>query len=282
MLCRLELNQLSVVGVSVGGVYTSIHVPELSAVFDAGMAPRSFVGARYLFLSHGHADHVGALPAMIGVRGLSRQPAPMTFLPKEIEGDLTEGLAAFNRGQRRVLEVPTVGLVPGQVHALESDMHVRCFRTLHSVPSLGYQIFRKVAKLRPEFLELEGSRIAELRRQGADLFETVERLELAYVTDTLIDVLDENPSVYGSRVLILECTFLDESKSRSESRAKYHIHLDEIIERAELFQNEHVVLMHFSQSYRPRTVHEILQQRLPPRLLGRVSALCPRSGMWPG
>ncbi len=282
MLTQLDLDQITIIGVSVGGVYTAIHVPELSAVFDAGMAPRSFVGARYLFLSHGHADHIGALPALLGVRGLCRAPAPLTFVPEEIKGDIADGLAAFSRGQRRALELPMVGMAPSQEAALYGDLHVRCFRTIHSVVSLGYQLFRRVEKLRPEFLGLSGAEIARHKKEGRNLFHSVERLELAYVTDSLVDVLDDHPSLYESRVLILECTFVDTEKSKEESRRKYHVHLDEIIDRADRFQNQHLVLMHFSQAYRPREVREILKRRLPPQLRKRVTALCPSGGVWPG
>lgn len=282
MLTRLELDQLNLVGISLGGVYTSILVPELSVILDTGIAPRSFVGARYLFLSHGHADHMGALPALIGVRGLAHQPAPLTFLPQEIEADIQEGVAAFNRGQRRAIEFTTCGMLPGQVEALNNDLCVRAIRTLHSVPSLAYVFFRRVSKLKREFQSEPGERIAQLRREGADLFEMIERLELAYVTDSLIDVLDQNPQLYQCRVLILECTFLDDRKSTDEARSKGHVHLDEIIERAEHFQNEKIVLMHFSQTYRPSDVHHILKSRLPAVIRDRVSALCPSSGVWPG
>jgi len=266
----------------VGGVYTSLLVPELSAIFDAGLAPRSFVGAKFLFLSHGHADHIGALPSLIGIRGLSHQPAPTTFMPSEIVEDISAGLLSFSRGQRRAIDVPIVGMSPGDDVQLGADLYVRALRTLHSVPSLAYVLYRRVDKLKAEFWGRNHEEIAQLRRHGAPLFEQVERHELAYVTDTLVDVLDQNPELFSVRNLVLECTFLDEKKSRVDSRGKFHIHLDEIIERAEQFENERIVLMHFSQSYQPVGVHRILATRLPPALRERVVALCPTHGTWPG
>ncbi len=282
MLTRLSIPPLSLVGVSVGGVYTALHVPELSVLLDAGMSPRSFVGAETLLLSHGHADHIGALPALIGVRGLSHAPAPRTFLPREIEKDVAEGVEAFSRGQHRRLELPLVPVEPGDEYALGADLHVRVFRTRHSVPSVGYLLFRKVNKLRAEFKQLAPSELSRRRKAGDDLFFTEERRELAYATDTLIDVLDENPCLYDTRTLILECTFLDEKKGKEDTRKKCHVHLDEILERADLFQNEHLVLMHFSQGYRPRDVHEILKRRLPSNLATRVKVFAPQNGPWPG
>lgn len=282
MLTRLELGNSRLSGISLGGVYTTLHVPEFSCIFDAGIAPRSFVGAEHLFLSHNHADHVGALPALIGVRGLARQPAPVIYAPEESIQALSDGLAAFNRGQHRQMHLHFVPCAPGSEGLLYGDLHYRAFRTLHSVPSLGYQLFRRVKKLKEEFHELPPIEIATRRKRGDDMFEEVERLEFAYATDTLIDVLDREPTLYRSKTLVLECTFLDDKKSMDGARAKSHVHLDEIIARAERFENEHLVLMHFSQLYQPRQVHDILKSRLPPELASRVRVLAPKNGTWPG
>ena len=282
MLTKISLGKHSLTGVSLGGVYTSLCVPELSSIFDIGIAPRSFVGPEHLFLSHAHADHIGALPALIGVRGLAKQPAPKIYAPIEIVEDIREGLAAFSRGQRTKLPIEIFPCEPGSEYALHGDLFARSFRTLHSVPSLGYQLFRRVNKLRPEFHSLSGEEIGARRREGADMFDQVERLEFAYATDTLIDVLDQEPSLYSSKILVIECTFLDERKSIDGARQKSHVHLDEIIERASLFENEHLVLMHFSQLYQPREVHQILKSRLPTRLESMVRVFAPKNGPWPG
>jgi ribonuclease Z len=95
-------------------------------------------------------------------------------------------------------------------------------------------------------------------------------------------VLDNNPELYESKVLVLECTFLDERKSLEASRAGCHIHLDEILERAEQFKNETLVLMHFSQLYKPREVEEILNRRCPEALRQRIVPFLPPVNRWPG
>lgn len=282
MLTRVQAGRYSLQGVSVGGVYTSLFVSELDSIFDIGIAPRSFVGAKHLFLSHGHADHVGSFVSMLGVRGLSRTEAPRTFLPRELHADLAESVAALNRAQRRGVPVTFLPMDPESVEPLYGDLFVRAFRTQHTIPSLGYELFRRVSKLRAEFVGLPPAEIRARRLRGDDLFDESERSEFAYATDTLIDVLDAHPRLYRARTLVLECTFLDDRKGRSECREKGHVHLDEIVERASLFENEAVVLMHFSQLYQPAEVRRVLASRLPEGLRERVVVFAPSSGPWPG
>ena len=283
MLSELRAGPFTVKGLSVGGIYTSLHVPELGAVLDVGLAPRSFAGCDHVFLSHGHVDHAGALATQLGTRKLiGKDGAPRLYLPEEIVAPITDMIGAMGRMQRRPLAVDVQPMRPGSEHQLRPDLWVRAFRTYHPVPSLGYQFLRRVSKLRPEFKSLPGDEIRTRRLAGDDLFFTAEHLELAYATDTLVKVLDSEPSLTTSRVLVLECTFLDERKSMADVRAGCHVHLDEIIERADQFQNEHLVLMHFSQMYKPREVEQILASRLPPSLASRTHAFVPPTQDWPG
>lgn len=283
MLTTVKAGPYTIRGISVGGVYTSLSVPELGAVLDAGVPPRSFISARQLFLSHGHLDHAGGLAGLLGIRALmSCHRVLQVFMPAQIVDSVHAMLRASAGLQRYELEIDAVPMHPGQEIQLRPDLWVRAFRTFHPVPSLGYQFFRRVQKLRPEFAGLPGPEIGRRRKAGEDLFDEVDRLELAYATDTLIRVLDAEPSLLDSKVLILECTFLDERKSLAASRAGCHIHLDELLERADDFRNQHLVLMHFSQIYKPREVVHILRERCPPALFQRIVPFAPERGDWFG
>mgnify|MGYP003632598067 CR=1 FL=1 len=283
MITRITAGDLTLRGVSLGGVYTSIFCPELRAVFDVGIAPRSSAGADFIFISHGHVDHVGALSSLLGIRALvGKKKPPKLFLPTEIETPVLRALEAMTEMQRYDLAINPVAMSPGDLAPMRGDLEVRAFQTHHVVPSLGYSLVRRIKKLKEEFQGLAGPEIAEKKRAGEDLFRVIERVELSYCTDTLIQVLDNNPELYQSRVLVLECTFLDERKPVKLARAGCHIHLDEIIERAEKFENEHLVLMHFSQLYKPAEVVEILDRRCPPSLRERIIPFVPTSKNWPG
>lgn len=283
MLTTVRAGPFTVKGLSIGGVYTALAVPELGVGLDVGLAPRSLAGVRHLFLSHGHVDHSGALATLMGVRGLiGVRPRLKLYLPAEIVEPIQQALAAMTSLQRYDLSVDAVPMQPGDEVAMHSDLSVRAFRTLHPVPSLGYQFLRKVKKLRPELHGAPGVEIERRRREGEDVLQETERLEVAYATDTLAKVLDREPDLYRSRLLILECTFLDDRKPIEEAWAGCHIHLDDLLERADLFQNEHLVLMHFSQIYRPDEIREVLRRRCPPGLFARIVPFAPAENVWPG
>lgn len=282
MLTTVKAGPYTITGVSIAGMHTSLFVRELGVLFDVGMALRSCAGAEHVFLSHGHADHSGALVTLLGMRGLLRMPAPRVHLPAELASSTLQALELLSQNQRHAFALDVDAMMPGDERVLRPDLQVRAFRTHHTGPSLGYQFFSRVQKLKPEHLSLSGKDIAERRLRGDDIFYLEERLELAYATDTLLRVIDTMPSLLETRVLILECSFLDERKGIEASHAGGHVHLDELIERADAFQNEALVLMHFSQMYAPRDVHRILERRCPRALWERIIVFAPTQGPWPG
>lgn len=280
-ITEVKAGNYTVRGISVAGVYTCLQIPELGVVLDAGIPLRAFAGGDNFFLSHGHADHLGGLIGMLGIRGMMNKPElPRLFMPKAIQADLNQALAHITKIQRYDLSVQGVGVEAGDEHVVAGSLLVRAFQTHHPVPSVGYQFFRRAKKLKAEFLHLEGAEIGRRRKAGEALFDDEEQLEVAYATDTLLRVLDTSPSILRSKVLILECSFLDERKDLAASQAGCHIHLDELLERAGEFQNEHLVLMHFSQIYKPAETHAILKRRLPQQLWERTRVFAPEHGSW--
>ncbi len=283
MLTQVRAGRYTVRGISVGGIYTTLHVKELDVLLDVGLAPRAFAGVKGLFLSHCHADHAGALHTLIGTRMLTCGNRKLRlYAPAQNVDTLRIMIDHISAMQRYEARVELIGLEPGDEVSLHGDMFARAFRTFHPVPSLGYVFFRRVNKLRPEYQGLDGRQIREHRLAGDDIFDTVEHAELAYATDTLPKVLEEEPSLFDVRTLILECTFLDERKSRELAHKSCHVHLDDLLPHADRFNNETLVLMHFSQLYKPSEVHDILAARCPDSMRSRLAVFAPRKGSWPG
>ncbi len=283
MITTVSAGALTIRGVSVGGIYTALAVPELGLGFDLGIPLRSLAGIDTLLLSHAHADHVGALGSFLGLRALHGRTSPLrVVLPAEAAAPLTNALSALSELQRWPLEIAPVPMRDGEVVALRGDLEVRAFKTFHPVPSLAYLLVRRIAKLRPELHGLPGPEIAKRRKAGEEVHVFEERPVLAYVTDTLVTIYDHHPELLRCPVLVTECTFLDERKSLVASRAGCHIHLDELLERADAITAEHVVLMHFSQLYVPREIPGILDRRVPPALRARMIPFAPVADGWPG
>lgn len=169
----------------------------------------------------------------------------------------------------------------GATAPVRHDLHVRAIGTHHTVPSLGYVLYRRIPKLKATFQTLPGAEIGRLRKSGAAIFDVTERPLIAYVTDTLPRVLDTHPELLRVPVLLLECTFVDERKSVANARAGGHIHLDDLLPYAEAFENQAVVLMHFSQIYKPPEIREVLAKRCPPTFLSRLVPFLPDAADWP-
>ena len=282
-MVSLNAGPYTIQGVSVAGVYTSPRAPELGVVLDAGVPLRSFAGTDRIFLSHAHADHAAGLASLLSIRNLVGRKSAQLHLPEELVEELSTALGSLSRMHRAELQVDFIPMAAGATLPLVNDLHVRAFRTHHPVASLGFQFLRRVRKLRAEFLALPGAEIAQRRKNGdTTLFEETDHLELAYATDTLSRVLTTSPTLLQSRVLILECTYLDQQHTVADARQRAHIHLDELLERAGEFQNEHLVLMHFSQTHQPSQVHAILREKLAPRLKPALHIFAPESGEWFG
>ena len=97
MLSEIRAGAVTIRGVSVGGIYTALHIPEYDVALDVGLAPRSFAGVRTLLLSHGHVDHAGALSTLLGIRALQGHPSPLrVIMPAEIVDHVVAALEAMS------------------------------------------------------------------------------------------------------------------------------------------------------------------------------------------
>ena len=76
-------------------------------------------------------------------------------------------------------------------------------------------------KLKPEYQDLSGDKIRDLRLAGTEVSAKIRRPIVAYLGDSAPGGLDDNPAMYEAKMLICELTFVapDHRKIRSTSSA---------------------------------------------------------------
>jgi ribonuclease Z len=269
---KLIVGGMTVEGVSTAGVQTSFRLPELGVCIDIGTCPPGHAAMNDLLLTHGHPDHCGSLLHYLGLRKLQGMLGGRIFAPTEILPELAALVAAGERLQRQSFDVELIGVSPGQsVPLRRRNLFARAFANNHVVPGVGWTVVEQRHALRPELSHLSGPEIAELRKCGQEVTHSREVPLVTYVGDTRPDVLEREPLVRQSTVLLMECTFLDDRRGLDAARAGGHTHLRELAELAPLLTNEHVVLVHLSMRYRASEVLELVRAAFPPELLARTT-----------
>lgn len=277
----LNLGTLSVTGVSLGGVYTSLAVPTYGICFDVGAALRTHISYQHLFLTHCHSDHVGALTSFLGMRDLMGAKPLTIYVIAEDAGLILDAIELASKLGRYRPKVEVVALRPGDVVDLGRGRTVRAFAAHHVLPCLGYQVTRQVQKLKAKFVGLPGESIAALRanRPVDEVFDLTDVNEFSFVTDTTADVFISEPSILESKVLMCESTFLCDEYGPERARNYSHMHAQEIAAYTRGFQGTDLVLTHFSLVYSPDKVREHVAHQFRDHSFN-VHAFAPEENSW--
>ncbi|HEV8059866.1 MAG TPA: MBL fold metallo-hydrolase, partial [Gemmataceae bacterium] len=261
---------LTIEGYSRAAVQSYWRIPELKIGFDLGAQPWDFMGTPCWFITHTHLDHVAALPIYVARRRMMRMEPPTIYVPQEAIEDVRRLLVIMQRLDRGRMHCELKGLEAGAEIELSRELVVSCFATTHTIPSLGYIVWDRRHKLKPEFSNLPGDKIRDLRLGGTAVTREVRTPILAYTGDTSPGGLDNCPAVYDARILITEVSFI-RAKHRREKIHKFgHMHLDDVLERADRFKNELLIFSHFSTRYQPDEVRRVFERKLPPELSKKV------------
>jgi ribonuclease Z len=211
------------------------------------------------------------------MRDLLNMAPPEYWVPAENEDDFRQLMDVWRRLDRADLPCEIRPMSPGDAVEIGQNRLVRAFRSIHRVPCIGYALCAKKEKLKAEFKVKSSSELRELRLKGVPITERQEWAEVAFCGDTTIDVVDNEELVRKARLLVLEVTFLDDRVSVESARKHGHVHLDEVIARADAFENEVILMTHFSSRYPRYQIEEILKRRLPEGLRERVVPLMPKA-----
>jgi ribonuclease Z len=261
---------LTIEGYSRAAVQSYWRVPELKLGFDLGAQPWDFMGTPTWLVTHTHLDHIAALPVYVARRRMMRMEPPTIYVPTDAVEDVRRLLLIMQRLDRGRMLCHLNGIQPGQEIGLSREHVVTAFATTHTVPSVGFLVWERRNKLKEEYHGLPGDRIRDLRLSGVEVTREVRTPLLAYTGDTSPGGLDNYPPVYEAKVLITELSFIRPNHRREKIHKFGHIHLDDVLDRADRFKNELIICAHFSTRYHPREVKQYVTAKLPPGLRERL------------
>jgi len=261
---------LTIEGYSRAAVQTYWRIPELKLGFDMGGSPWSFMGTNTFFISHGHLDHMAALPVFVARRRMMKMEPPTIYVPAKIHDQVWKMLNAWRQLDRGRMICNLVPVADGDEFELSRERVVTVFDTVHTVPSVGYLVWDRRRKLKEDLVGVDEDEIRKRRLGGEDVTREVRMPLVCYCGDTAPAGLDNYDPVFQSRVLITEMTFFRPDHRKDKIHKFGHTHLDDIIERAERFENELIILAHFSTRYHENQVRRAVEKRLPEALRERV------------
>jgi ribonuclease Z len=213
---------------------------------------------------------VAALPVLVARRRMMKMEPPTIYLPAEAVEGVELLLRAVQRLDRGRMPVKLIGLKPGDEIELSRELVVKAFATKHTIPSLGYLVWERRKKLKPEYHELGGDQIRDLRLSGVEVSAEIRLPKVAYLGDTAPAGLEAIPEIYQVQILILEMTFVAPNERPALIHKFGHTHLDDLLDRAEKFENELIIASHFSTRLHPDQIQRIIEKSLPDSLRGRL------------
>ncbi|ROT42556.1 hypothetical protein SODALDRAFT_303950 [Sodiomyces alkalinus F11] len=268
--------------------HTSFVIPQMNLLLDAGLCVNK-LRPKHIFVTHGHSDHTLLSPAFT-----SREDPPDIFCPAEMATAFDDfilasamldagGLIGIQDAAKRGLDVEgeheshhrspserawlnthvTHGVCHGDVIPLRrlKGITATVFDCDHSVPSVGYVFSTTTHRLRPEYSELAGSQIRDLRQSGVEITAPHTAPIFAFLGDTTVATLAADPPWLrddGIPVVITECSFLYEEHREQAEKTKhtYWGDLEKVIRK---WPKTTFVLMHFSMRYSDKDICEFFK-----------------------
>ena len=266
----LTHDRITIEGYSRAAVQTYWRIPEFKLGFDLGAQPWDFMGTSTWFVTHTHLDHIAAIPVYVARRRMMKMDPPTIYLPEHAIEPVDRLLQVYRRLDRGRLPCDLVPIKAGDEIELSRELVVTASATCHTIPSLGYIVWERRNKLKPEYADLSGPEIRDLKLSGVEITTEYRSPQLAYLGDSAPRGLDDCPEMYEAKVLIAEMTFVAPAHRKDKIHKHGHMHLDDFVARQDRFRNERVIASHFSTRYSDRQIRSFVERALPGMLDDRL------------
>jgi len=256
-------NIFTLEGYSRAGQATSLVIPQLRLVFDAGTQVQNWNPSAVL-ISHTHMDHVDSLYRMISVEkpppvflGAGALPFVENFLQSyhSMCNMSSEPAQAKNFDLRPVSVNDTF-----ELSYKSNKLLIRVLQCDHRIPCNGYSVFLLVPKLRAEYSSLSGAEKGNLAKQGVKLHTIMQEPLICFLGDTTHNVFQTHPEILEQhRFIVVECTFIN-TDDKSIQKAKETKHMCWQSLHPIIKDNPRVtfVLTHFSLRHSEKDIYEAL------------------------
>lgn len=242
--CSIDAGELTIEGSSRAGRETWFAVRELGIALDIGRAPEPLFKISRIFISHAHLDHAAGIPFYANQRRLLRLGVGSIYVPQENVDDYRALMALHEKLEQTDYPIEFIGLAEGEEVPLHGRYRMRVHRSTHRVPTNAYEV--------------------------RSMSESI----LYYTGDTDYGTLDQSEALYEARVLMIETSFTQPGDEDRAHRYK-HLHVHDIFDRAERFNNEILVFTHFSLRDRPEEIHRTISRSAPATLHDRIRLALP-------
>ncbi len=247
-----------------------------------GECPLSAIPLNHVFLTHAHGDHARCLMRHHSLRkmmGVERDS--VYYMPECVSENAKAWIKAealfegVGESKFRYPEIEPVTAGELQFLRYRKDLALEAFDVKHSIPAMGGTLYFYKKKLKEEFLGKTPTEIIELRKNGVEITREVYEPLVSFMGDCLGESLLDNCRIFQSKVLITECTFLDDGEE-AMSKKKGHSHLKDIVhalnELDDEIKCEKIILSHFSMKYSERHIREMLDKAIPEKFKERIVA----------
>jgi ribonuclease Z len=274
-LAKIKIEDLEIIGYSVAGEETVVAMPQLDVCFDIGKAPDQIISINNVLLTHGHMDHSAGIAYYLSHRKFCGQKPGRVFAPENMILPIREILDGWGRLDGNKIPAQLVAMTAGDVYQIKPNLIIRTFATLHCKGSLGFCVLEKKKKLKEEYLGLTGSEIVALKKKGETVDYPVEVPIVTYLGDTQYYNFAKLDFVAKSKILIAECTFVDDEHAE-RALAGSHMFMGEFLRMLSELDNQYIVITHLSQRTGIVEAKRILRERLDNRLYEKVILLMDR------